>query len=325
MATVRCTHQEPCASGCTCRHVRSHAGSANGSYPPGGSRQRQSPAATRSATHGPSGSPRSIEGRRSPRRRSPAAPRRAPRPARPLGATAIRPTPGGAGRRWRSTARTTHRRTRRREAHAAAVATATPANAATITAAGSCRSTDANRSWARAPSTVVMATTVATASAVSAASRLPRPSPTALGPGPPRAHCAHERGGVVSVFPASHHRASPLGGDPVFRTVRDQDHNEEDTMNGPSRHRSAGVIAGVALLAMGGTGLTVHVADKTGSDTITLHLATVDGDVNPSGMFNAQQESSSQSRIGVRRPTPGRRDDERTATERRTPSRGWSN
>ena len=60
-------------------------------------------------------------------------------------------------------------------------------------------------------------------------------------------------------------------------------------MNGPSRHRSAGVIAGVALLAMGGPGLAGRVADKTGSETVTLHLATIDGEVNPSGMFNAQQ------------------------------------
>ena len=33
MATVRCTLRSPCASGCTCSHVRLHAGSANGSYP----------------------------------------------------------------------------------------------------------------------------------------------------------------------------------------------------------------------------------------------------------------------------------------------------
>ena len=54
-------------------------------------------------------------------------------------------------------------------------------------------------------------------------------------------------------------------------------------MNGPSRHRSAGVIAGVALLAMGGTGLAGHGADKTGSDTVVLHLATIDGSVNANG------------------------------------------
>ena len=54
-------------------------------------------------------------------------------------------------------------------------------------------------------------------------------------------------------------------------------------MNGPSRHRSAGVIAGVALLAMGGPGLAGHGADKTGSDTVVLHLATIDGSVNANG------------------------------------------
>ena len=60
-------------------------------------------------------------------------------------------------------------------------------------------------------------------------------------------------------------------------------------MNGPLSHRWPAATAGVALLAVSGSGLTAHVADKTGSDTVVLHLATIDGDVNPSGMYNAPQ------------------------------------
>ena len=60
-------------------------------------------------------------------------------------------------------------------------------------------------------------------------------------------------------------------------------------MNGPLSHRWPAATVGVALLAVSGSGLTAHVADKTGSDTVTLHLATVEGDVNPSGMYNAPQ------------------------------------
>ena len=215
MATVRCTLRSPCASGCTCSHVRSHAGSANGSYP---TRWIAPAAITSSHTlrdaDGRAGSPRSIAGRRAPRRRSPAAPRRARRPGRRLGATTIRPTPGAAGRRWRSTARATHPRARPASATRPPSPRRRPANAATIAMAGSRRSTDANRSWARAPSTVVMTTAVATASAASAAMPAsPPPVRPRYGLARHGRHCAHVRGRSVSVFPAFRHRASPLGGD----------------------------------------------------------------------------------------------------------------
>ena len=121
------------------------------------------------------GSPRSIGGRRAPRRRSPAAPRRAPRPVPPAGSH-DHPAHTGSNRATTAIDSPSDAPTcTSRERHAAAVATARAANAATIAMAGSCRSMDANRSWARTPSTVVMATTIATASAASAACRLPRP------------------------------------------------------------------------------------------------------------------------------------------------------
>ena len=136
------------------------------------------------------------------------------------------------------------------------------------------------------------------------------PSPTALRPGPPRAHCAHERGAVVSVFPASTTALARWAATRSFRTVRcrttmREEHHERTIApplgRGPSR--------GWRSLAMGGTGLAGHVADKTGSDTVVLHLATIDGDVNPNGQVVRPAGLRRQSRRRLRRPTPGGRDD----------------
>ena len=54
-------------------------------------------------------------------------------------------------------------------------------------------------------------------------------------------------------------------------------------MNKPLGHRSLAAAGGMALLATCSSGLTTDVADKTGGETITLHLATIDGEVNSSG------------------------------------------